>query len=298
MQLNHIAGNSYYLDGEDAVGVYIFPDHSCLLIDSGPSESHAKKIMKVLDEQGINVRAILNTHAHVDHCGGNSYIKAQTKCKIMASAASAAVIENPLLGPAMLFSAYPLRVLRSRALMPHPSKVDDIIQPGLNKINNWEFQTLDLPGHSLGQIGLVTPDGVAFLGDSLMHGDMLASYPFLYMVDITSQLATLDFILQKNWPQVFLTHGGLVDDLALCVKNNQARINDIIDEIMALLETSRSREEILAAMIKKYELRVNSVQYYLVSSTISAFLSHLCQQKKLYNKVEEGVMKFSRISKS
>lgn len=294
MQLNHIAGDSYYMDGESAVGVYVFPDNTCLLVDSGPGEARAKKNLEVLDEQGLNVQAIFSTHAHADHCGGNAYIQAQRKSRIMASAMAAALIENPLFGPAMLYTAYPLRVLRSRVLMPPPSKVDEIVQPGPLMIKNREFKVLDLPGHSLGQFGLVTPDGVAFLGDSLMHEDMLADYPFLYMVDITSQLATLDFILEHSWPQVFLTHGGLVDNLPLCVKNNQARVGSIIDEIMTLLEKSRSREEILADMLKKYDLSVNSGQYYLVSATISAFLSHLCQQKKLRNRVKDGVMMFFR----
>ena len=294
MQLNHITGNSYYLDGESAVGVYVFPDYSCLLIDSGHSESHAKKIMDVLSEQGLKVQVIFNTHAHVDHCGGNANIQAQNQCRIIASPQAAVVIENPLLGPAMLFGAYPLRVLRSRAIMAHSSKVDKVVQPGYLIINNMEFHVLDLPGHSFGHLGLVTPDEVAFLGDGLMHEKMLADYPFLYVVDITSQLATLDLILQSSWSKVFITHGGLVDDLALSVKNNQNRISRITDEIMTLIETSRSREEILAAMIKIYNLRVNSAQYYLVSATISAFLSHLCQQKKLHNRVEDGVMKFSR----
>lgn len=294
MQLNHITGNSYYLDGESTVGVYIFPDHSCLLIDSGPSESRAKKIMDVLAEQELKVQAIFNTHAHVDHCGGNAYIQAQSQCRIMASAEAAVAIENPLLGPAMLFSAYPLRVLRSRAMMPYSSKVDKVVQPGFITINNMEFHVLDLPGHSFGHFGLVTPDEVAFLGDGLMHEKMLAEYPFLYVVDITSQLATLDLILQNSWSEVFITHGGLVEDLKQCVNSNRARIHQITDEIISLMETSRSREEILASMIKKYSLSVNSAQYYLVSATISAFLSHLCQQKILHNKVEEGVMKFSK----
>ncbi len=293
MQLNHIVGNTYFLDGDSAVGVYVFPDNTCLLVDSGPGEARAKKIMEVIDREGLQVQTIFSTHAHADHSGGNAYIQAQTGCSIMASAMAAAIIENPLFGPAMLYSAYPLRVLKSRALMPQPSKVDQIIQAGPLHINNENFIILDLPGHSIGQLGLVNPDGVAFLGDSLMHEEMLSDYPFLYMVDIDSQLQTIEYIKQNCWPKVFLTHGGLVDDLQANVSNNQQRIDDIIVQIMTLLKTSSSREQVVADLIKHFKIGVNSGQYYLVASTASAFLSYLCHQKRVRSKVEEGVMKFS-----
>lgn len=294
MQLNHITGNSYYLDGDSAVGVYVFSDNTCLLVDSGPGEARAKKIMDVLDQAGLQVHAIFSTHSHADHCGGNAYIQTKTDCIIMASALAAAVIENPLLGSAMLYSAYPLRVLKNRVLMPQPSKVEQIIQPGIIHIKNEQFVILDLPGHSIGQLGLVNPDGVAFLGDSLMHEEMLADYPFLYMVDIDSQLHTLEYIKQNCWSRVFLTHGGLLDDLQSNVNNNQQRINDIINQILAMLTSNNSREQVVAHLIKYYNISVNTGQYYLVSSTISAFLSYLCQHKKLRSKLENGIMKFSR----
>lgn len=296
MQLQHIAGNSYFLDGANGVGVYIFPDRTCLLVDSGFSESQAKKILMLLTAEGLQIKTIFNTHAHVDHCGGNEYLQTQCQCDIIASQMAAAIIENPIFGPVMLFTAYPLKVLRSRALMAQPSKVNQIASPGPLPINNMKFQVYDLPGHSLGQTGLMTPDGVAFLGDSLMHEQMLMEYPFLYMVDITRQLETLDFIRIQNWPLVLLTHGGLVNDLGECVEKNRARIMQIAEEILTLLDSGRSHEEILAALLIKYELNANSGQYYLVSSTIAAFLSHLSQQKMIRNRVEEGVMKFYRTS--
>ncbi len=293
MKLNHITGSSYYLDGESAVGIYIFADNSCLLVDSGPGEARAKKIMDVLHSEGLEIYAIFNTHGHADHCGGNAYIQNQNKCIIMASALSAAVIENPLLGPALLYSAYPLRVLKNRALMPQPSKVNQIIHPGILNIKNKEFVILDLPGHSIGQLGLVNPDGVAYLGDSLMHEESMAGYPFLYMVDIESQIATLEYLAQNNWSQVFLTHGGIVENQKLTVYKNQERIMAIWPIILELLRQPLSREQIVAQMISQLNLPVNTSQYYLVSSTISAFLSYLCQEKRIKARPVKGNMIFS-----
>lgn len=296
MHLKHIAGNSYFLDGDNCVGVYVFADQTCLLVDSGSSESQAKKILNCLAGEGLHIDTIFNTHAHVDHCGGNQYLQAQCQCRIIASPLAAAIMENPILGPAMLFTAYPLRVLRSRVLMASPSKIDQTVGPGPLLIKNEQFQVYDLPGHSLGQTGLVTPDGVVFLGDSLMHPQMLQEYPFLYMVDITRQLETLDFIGSQNWPFVLLTHGGMVEDVRFCVEKNRARIAVITEEILAMLDRGRSHEEILAAMLIQYNLSANSGQYYLVSSTIAAFISYLSEEKMVRNRVDQGIMKFYRSS--
>lgn len=296
MKLKHIAGNSYYIDSDNCVGVYVFTDRDCLLIDSGASESQAKKILNCLEAEGLKIDTIFNTHAHVDHCGGNQYLQAQCQCSIISSPLAAAIIENPVLGPAMLYTAYPLRVLRSRILMASPSRVKQTVGAGSLLIRNEMFQVYDLPGHSLGQTGLATPDGVAFLGDSLMHPHMLQQYPFLYMVDIARQLETLTFISRQNWPFVLLTHGGLLAEPGDCIAQNQARIADISADILSLLDSSKSHEEILASMLRKYDISANSGQYYLVSSTIAAFISYLCEQKVIKNRVEQGVMKFFRNS--
>lgn len=297
MQLNHITGNSYYLDGDSAIGVYVFADNTCLLVDSGPGAGRAKKVLDVLEQEGLRVHAIFCTHAHADHCGGNAYIQEQTRCRIMASPIAAAIIENPLIGPAMLYSAYPLRVLTNRVLMMPPSQVDQIIYPGPLRIKNEEFTVLDLPGHSIGQIGLINPDEIAFLGDALMHEKMLADYPFLYMVDINSQLQTLANIQEKTWPLVFLTHGGLVDDFMANLKDNQERIEHIMAVILTYLENSPSREQVTAHVIKEFNLSINSGQYFLILSTVSAFLSYFCQQKQAKTRVEDGIMKFIRVEK-
>jgi glyoxylase-like metal-dependent hydrolase (beta-lactamase superfamily II) len=203
MQLQHITGNSYFLEGDNCIGVYVFADRSCLLVDSGASESQAKKILHCLTEAGLQIDTIFTTHAHVDHCGGNQYLQSQCQCRVMASSLAAAILENPMLGPAMLFTAYPLRVLRSRVLMAAPCKVNQTVSPGPLLIQNELFQVYDLPGHSLGQTGLATPDGVLFLGDSLMHTQMLQEYPFLYMVDITGKW--------RPWPSLAAING-----LGLC----------------------------------------------------------------------------------
>ena len=67
----------------------------------------------------------------------------------------------------------------------------------------------------------------------------------------------------------------------------------------ALVEESRRTGHdwqvvFVAAMADRYNWNLNSGQYYIVSATVSAFLSHLSEGKLVKNKTEEGIMKFFR----
>jgi glyoxylase-like metal-dependent hydrolase (beta-lactamase superfamily II) len=78
MKLNHICGQTYVIDGSTQVGVYLFHDDTCLLIDSGPADE-AGQIRQIIEEQKVKVRAIINTHYHADHCGGTGNSNCSTR---------------------------------------------------------------------------------------------------------------------------------------------------------------------------------------------------------------------------
>jgi hydroxyacylglutathione hydrolase len=50
-----------------------------IIIDPGNDHLH---ILKKINELGIKVKSLLHTHAHFDHIGRSSEIKAQTNAKI------------------------------------------------------------------------------------------------------------------------------------------------------------------------------------------------------------------------
>lgn len=66
--------NSFYCDTLFSIGVYI-KEKMAVLIDSGISRDNAKEIDKLLTQSNIQVAAIINTHCHGDHCGGNAFFQ-------------------------------------------------------------------------------------------------------------------------------------------------------------------------------------------------------------------------------
>lgn len=297
MKLEHIAGNTCYINFPSIIGVYVFPDESCLLIDTGASPAFAQKAKKVLDEEKLKVRAIINTHAHADHSGGNRFFQDEYACEIYATSFEAAFIENALLGPFCLYTASPVDMLRNKFLMPEPSKVTHKITPGNLTINEAVFKVLDLAGHAMEHVGIVTPDEVLFSGDSIISEHNLERFPFLYMADTEKHMHTLQYLGGNIYPYTVFSHGGLMQEVGEIIHKNEEILKHILGLIIDFIKIPRTREEITAHVIKEMRLPDNRNQYILISGTVSAYLSYLCNNKKAKIFTEDNNLKWEKIGK-
>lgn len=107
----------------------------CAVVD--PSE--AAPVRAALKKRGWRLTHILNTHHHLDHCGGNLDLKQETGAQIVGPGKDAARIPG--------------------------------IDVGVDERTGWEFdgrnvQVLEVPAHTRGAITFVI-DGNAFTGDTL-----------------------------------------------------------------------------------------------------------------------------------
>lgn len=300
MQLYMLGQDTGYIQDETNIGFYIFPDKSCLLIDSGAGGNKAQEYLDLLQEQGLALRAILNSHAHADHCGGNAYLQEQTNCAIYASSLEAFYIQNPFMAPLTLFSAHPPLVLANRYLMPEKSCVSQVVSAGEWHYEGVCFYLIALPGHSLDQLGLLTPDGVAFIGDSLMTDTMVKQFGFVYAVNIEQMLASFQTLLQlKKDTQIIVPgHGEPFRDLSSKIQINQSLVEEITAFILEQLEEGLSRETLLERTIRHFQLPFNSSQYYLIMSTLSAFLSFLMDERMVRSRASNGQILYQRIAKT
>ena len=292
LEFEHLTGNTWYFSDATNIGVYVFRDHSCLLIDSGAGEASAKKVLAVLAERGITVYGIFNTHAHADHCGGNQYLQEKTGCRIYASGMERVFLENPVLLPALLYSAAPLRVLKNRFLMPHPSRVSDEVTAGVRTICGEDFEYLPLSGHTPGHMGLRTPDDVVFVGDCVMTEEMMERLPIFFLTDVSEQWASLERLGETPGEIFVPSHGAILEELSSALERNSSILQESIENLCNFLQTPRSREEVVAHTIRRYALPMNSSQYYLLSATLSAFLAELHNSRRINSKVIDGIMKF------
>ena len=111
----------------------------------------------ILDE-GLKVKAIINTHSHFDHITGNKRIQSLTGAPIMIHE-----IEAPYL------SDSDLNLGSQFGKDSDGGKAGRLLEDGsIVKIGNLELKVLFTPGHSPGGISLAVKD-LVFSGDALFY---------------------------------------------------------------------------------------------------------------------------------
>ena len=104
----------------------------------------ADKILGVLDEHGLKLKYIVNTHAHWDHVGGNRGLQDATGAPILIHSLEAPELEAAG-SRAGMFGSSAENSKASRFI-----KEGDTIQVG-----RMHFDVIDLRGHSPGGLGFV-----------------------------------------------------------------------------------------------------------------------------------------------
>ena len=295
MKLTKIAGDTYIIASEDSsvIGVYVFPDQTCLLIDSTPQRRTAQKLYDFIRENGWQIIGIMNTHAHPDHIGGNKCIQDNTGCAIYARPREAVYITYPVLQIQALYTAALPREINNRLTVAEPSKVSDLIEPGFLVIKGRIFEVLDLAGHSTEHCGFVTPDGVTFTGDALIPEEILQEFHYIYFIDLAKYFNSLDRLAANTDGPAVAGHGGLIANTNECSLNNRRLVGNLLEQYMLMLKSqAMSREEIIKeTIVTGYEVS-SHMQYYMLFSTVTACLTYLTGEKIIRSFIKNGVMRY------
>ncbi|MBA1334833.1 MAG: hypothetical protein HPY66_0453 [Firmicutes bacterium] len=290
--LQRIKGDTYYIKGPVNAGVYIYEDRNCVIIDTGNDDDSGRKIFKTLEGEGLEASSIINTHSHADHFGGNRFLIKRTGAEVMATQIEAAIISNPYLEPFYLFSAHPLKKLQNKFLMGKESRVDRVIEPGVLDLGERTIEIIDLKGHSPGQIGIATPDGVLFTADAFFSSAIVDKYKLPYFTNLRDTIDTLNRLKQTDYEFYLPCHGECITEIKGEVDVNLRAIENTIDMLKQKLTVPMSREEIIALVCSEYGVDLNVSQYYLSQSCISAYLAYLTNEGVLTTIIEDYRMKW------
>ncbi len=168
--------------------------HEGAVIDPGGRE---QEILEILKEEDLRLKYIINTHGHLDHSVGNSYLKEKTAARIAIHAEDAIMLvipQDPLLS----------LMLHEYVMVPADIELHD---NDVITIGNIELRVIHTPGHTPGGMCLID-DNIIFTGDTLFAGgigrtDLVGGSYSVLVQSIKDKLLVLDGGLK-----VLPGHGG------------------------------------------------------------------------------------------
>lgn len=284
MELKKITERVYYIPNPANIGVVKDGEKSAILIDTGLDDDNGKKVLRLLEENGLFVNAIVNTHSHADHCGGNKIIKEKTGATIYAPEVESAIIQYPVLEPLYLFSgANPLKDLQNKFLMAQPSEVDRVIKKEEKKLKftEVELEIVPLPGHAPNQIG-VEVDDVLFCADSLFSEEVLEKHKIPFYIDIDKARETLRYLRESRHRFFVPSHAEPRGSLVELVDANLESIDGVEKYILDIFHGSKATGQVLKELCDHYQIKMKGVQQYFLMNTVTmAYLSSLHRKGKL-----------------
>ncbi|MBQ4128702.1 MAG: MBL fold metallo-hydrolase [Ruminococcus sp.] len=285
-ELVKVSEKCYFIESPSKVGIYLQNEKDVYLIDSGSDKGSAKKTLKICEENGFNIKGIINTHAHADHIGGNAYIQQKTGCDIFCSSIDIPFIKHPIINPLHIYGGYIPQEMEHKFFLAEKSNPKDISDEAFPS----ELKTYDISGHSLGMIAIVAPDKTAFVGDIVSSEFIIQKYGITYLLDIKKHLESLDFVENMDAEKFVMSHVDTVSDIRPLIKLNRDKIFEIADKILAILKEPTSFEKVLKELFNHYNLMMNIRQHSLVGSTVRSYLSWLKNDGKIEAIVKDNII--------
>jgi glyoxylase-like metal-dependent hydrolase (beta-lactamase superfamily II) len=239
------------------------------VIDTGLDRGAANRIARAAESLGARPVAIVNTHAHADHHGGNAHLVRRLDLPVHAPAFDEAVIREPGYEPLYLFGAAPIRALENRFLRAEPSPVDNVFGAGDRlEIDGRTLEVLDLGGHSIGQVG-IRVGGVLFCADAFFGLEPLAKHGVPLVVDAERAAASLVRLRGEEAGWFVPGHGEPLREPGETLDANL----EVMDRVRTwlcerLLREPVGTEDLLAEWSARFGLRVDDPTAWVLSRSM------------------------------
>ncbi len=292
--LAQLSDHVYYLLGA-ANTALVVNQKEAVIVDTGGDKDAGRRLKKACESLQVTPVAILNTHAHADHYGGNDFLVRNFGLPVYAPPFEASIIENPYLEPVYLFGgAKPPAELMSKWLMGKPTEVTHILKPGRLELIGLDLKIIDTSGHAHTHYALRVGD-VLIAADAVFGSSVLEKYPLPFGQDVGAQIASAARVGETGARVVLPGHGDPTEDVQELAENNLRAFARATDAVLAAC-TGVGSEAVLGAAADALGLELRDLpRYYLNLCVVNAYLSYLRETGRVALSLQDNQLRWERV---
>ncbi|MBQ7159046.1 MAG: MBL fold metallo-hydrolase [Treponema sp.] len=298
-----------YFMGATNIGVVTMPhgDETLLwLIDSPNTLVLTKYLWEQLETMYpfLKLVAIINTHSHADHCGGNVFLQEQTGCQIWATKGESVLMELPILQSALVYGGSPIKDIESKYLKADPCKVDRILtEETFSLCDGLSVTPISLPGHYIDMAAMLIHDEqegkkVCFLADGISGRNVIKRYWIQYLFNEKQFRLSLLKIKEIKADFYVPGHGDMVREIEGLVELNMIAVLETETMIEEELSTPLTFEELLKAVADRNQIPLKVSQFELIGSTVRSYLSSLYEDGRIAYDIIDNRMLWHKADKA
>ena len=283
MELRHVLGRTWVAEASTALlPIYRVTDADMILIDTGYAKLDRAGLTALIEDSGFHLRGIICSHAHFDHSGNVRYLQQRCGAKAAAHIIEAGISVNP---DAYRANYVALTYGKSREFFLEECFVaDTIIGPEDDFLDfcGVRFGILQLPGHSAGHIGVVTPDNVVYVGDCLIDQQQIDSAKLPTSMFIARDLQSKEFLRRTQYDAYILAHKSVVTDIAPLVDSNIAFIHRKAEELLNDLTDGMTFAQWISTFCQRENIRTkNELKFSIIERNFSNFVDWLTDEGRI-----------------
>ncbi len=296
VEIIKIKGHTFCIDtGMTHIPFYKINDEEIIMLDTGWAAGEQKGITESLQKNALKVVGIINSHAHIDHSGNNSYFREKYSCQIAMPACEAMICSSSI-NLKLYYNTFALTEIEEH-LGHMVCPVDFPIADNQTSIEmcGVEFKIMHTPGHSLGHICLITPDDVAYVGDALISHDVMRGAKMPYASILTKDLESKEKLYELRCSHYIIAHKGIYDDINELITDNINFYQLRAEKIYDLIEKEMTLQELMQKVIKSFNIHVADMyKYNLIERMLRSYLEYLDEKKRIKLILVDGLLKYAK----
>lgn len=281
-EINKLFGNTYYFSAFSNVGIYKCGDNEVVLIDTCDHPRMIRTLDRLLSAKNLKVKAVINTHCHVDHIAGNKFFSDKYGCELLAPKEECYFVEHPDFEAKFYYAGIDTEKSRNpffcaEASLPKPIKENELPK-GL--------EVFQLPGHAFDMVGVKTDDNVLFLADSILSKKTWDEHKLPFFHNVNKSIETLEKIKNMSGKIFVPSHDEPKENIGELAEYNINKMNERKELVYDICE-GQSFDDMFSILIEELDINLVTTKYPMYSIMLRNYLQSLVEDKAIYAKVED-----------